>query len=141
MALLGLVDAIFLSQGAARIGFVLAAIVLAALAALGARSASRTDPVLVIGADGVEHRTVGLIPWSDIADGAVAHGPSGPRLEVRVYDETEYLHRLSTLARLLVRLSLRMGHGLISISQGALDTRVVYLHAQIEARAPHALAR
>jgi hypothetical protein len=142
MALLAVGEAIFLSEGiAARVGFALAAVFFAALTALAARRASRTDPVLVVGTEGLEHRTIGFVPWSDIAEISVVDGSSGPRLEIHVYDETEYLRRVSALVRPVVRLNLTLGHGLLSISERALDTRVAYLRAQIEGQAPNALSR
>jgi hypothetical protein len=82
-----------------------------------------------------------LIPWADIADVRVTRRSSGPSLEIRVLDEAPYLRRAPVLLPLLMRLSLRTGHGLLSISERGLDTRVVSLHAEIEARAPHTLRR
>jgi hypothetical protein len=57
-SLLASVDTILLSEGTGRIGFAVAAVFCAAMAALGARGASSTDPLLVVGADGIGHRTL-----------------------------------------------------------------------------------
>ena len=138
-ALLGLGDTIFLSAGIGRVGFGLLTLFLGALAALAVRGFMGEEPLFVVGLDGIEHRTLGLIPWDDVADVRVGSGAQGRHLQIYVVDEKAYLRRARGPLAVAVRMNLRFGHGLLSFSERGFDLPVASLCAEIRARAPRAL--
>jgi hypothetical protein len=92
--------------------------------------------MLTVTDEGLESPACGLIPWASIRSLPAVNGAYGRRLEVDVFDQADYVARMSSpLARLLARVNLLFGWPLLGLTDQVIGMTPEELRAEIELRA------